>query len=66
MIRSGWSHGTLLAAWIGLDGVLVMPATVLALWKPQADVAVAAVLTVILSGAWYLVHFVVAKERVTT
>lgn len=66
LIRLGWSHGNVLLAWIALNGLLVVPATAVALWKPQADLGVAAVLTVILSGVWYLVHFVVAKERVTT
>lgn len=66
LIRLGWSHGKVLLAWIALNGLLVLPATVIALWKPQADLGVAAVLTVILAGAWYVVHFVIAKERVTT
>jgi len=61
LIRQGWSHGKLLQAWIVLNGLLVVPATAIALWKPQADMGVAAVLTVILAGAWYVVHFVVAK-----
>lgn len=63
LIRQGWSHGKVLLAWIALNGLLVLPATVMAVWAPQADLAVAAVLTVILAGAWYVVHF---KERVTT
>jgi len=66
LIRLRWSHGKVLLAWIALNGLLVVPATVLALWKPQADLGVAAVMTVILAGAWYVVHFVVAKDRVTT
>ena len=56
----------MLVAWIALNGFLVVPATVVALWKPQADLGVAAVLTVILAGAWYVVHFVVGKNGVTT
>jgi len=66
LIRLRWSHGKVLLVWIALNGLLVVPATVLALWKPQADLGVAAVMTVILAGAWYVVHFVVAKDRVTT
>lgn len=66
LIRLGWSHGKVLLAWIALNGLLVVPATVMALWKPQADLGVAAVLTVVLAGAWYVVHFVVAKACVTT
>jgi len=65
LIRLGWSHGKVLLAWIALNGLLVVPATAIALWKPQADMGVAAVLTVILAGVWYVVHFVVPKERVT-
>lgn len=66
LIRLGWSHGKVLLAWIALNGLLVVPATAVALWKPRADMGVAAALTVILAGAWYVVHFVVAKKRVTT
>jgi len=65
LIRLGWSHGKVLLAWIALNSLLVVPAAAVALWKPQADLGVAAVLTVVLAGAWYVVHFVV-KERVTT
>lgn len=66
LIRLGWSHGKVLVAWIALNGLLVVPAMAVALWKPRADLGVAAVLTVILAGAWYVVHFVVGKNRVTT
>lgn len=66
LIRVGWSHRRVLIAWIVLNGLLVMPATATVLWKPRADLAVATVLTVVLTGAWYIVHFVVAKKRVTT
>jgi Fuc2NAc and GlcNAc transferase len=61
LIRLGWSHGKVLLTWVALNGLLVVPATAVALWKPQADMGVAAVLTVILAGAWYVVHFVVAE-----
>ena len=61
LLRLHWSHGRVLLAWIALNGLLVVPAAALALWKPQADLAVAAILTVILAGAWYVVHFVVAE-----
>lgn len=66
LIRMGWSHLSVLLAWIALNAVLVMPVTALVLWKPQFDLGAAAGLTVILAGAWYVVHFVIAKERVTT
>src|SRR6056297_36532 len=63
LIRLGWSHGKVLIAWIVLNGVLIVPATVLALSKPQADIGVAAALTVILAGVWYVVHFVLSNKR---
>lgn len=66
LIRMGWSHRKVLMAWIALNGLLVVPAAVTVFWKPQADLGTAAVLAVILAGVWYVVHFVVAKERVTT
>ena len=66
LTRSGWSHRRVLMAWIALNMVLVVPAMALVLWKPQSDLGVAVGLAVILAGAWYMVHFVVAKERVTT
>lgn len=66
LIRMGRPHQSVPPAWVALDGLPVLPATAMVLWKPQADPGAAAVVTVILAGAWYLVHFVVAKERVTT
>jgi len=66
LIRAGWSHRRVLLTWLVLNGVLVMPATALVLWKPRTDLAVAAFVTIVLGGAWYLVHFVVAKTRITT
>ncbi len=66
LIRMGWSHRRVLLAWIALNAVLVVPITALVLWKPQFELGAAAGLTVILAGAWYVVHFVIAKERVTT
>lgn len=65
LIRVGWSHRKVLVHWILLNGFLVLPATAVVLWKPQIDMVVAAALTAILLGVWYVVHFVVAKERVT-
>lgn len=66
LIRMGWSHRKVLLAWIALNGLLVGPAAGLVIWKPQVDSGAAAVMAVILAGVWYVVHFVVAKERVTT
>ncbi|HKL51474.1 MAG TPA: glycosyltransferase family 4 protein [Wenzhouxiangellaceae bacterium] len=66
LIRVGWSHRKVLLAWILMNGLLVVPATAVVLWKPQIDMIVAAVLAAVLLGVWYVVHFVVAKERVTT
>ena len=65
LIRAGLSHRSVLLAWILLNAVLVVPATALVLWKPQSDLGVAVGMSVILAGAWYLVHFVVVKERTT-
>lgn len=65
LIRIGWSHRKVLCAWILINGCLVVPGTVAVLWKPQLDMIMAAVLAGILLGVWYVVHFVVAKERVT-
>lgn len=65
-IRMGRPNQSVPPTWIALNGLPVVPATAMVLWKPQADPGAAAVVTVILAGAWYLVHFVVAKERVTT
>ncbi len=65
LIRVGWSHRRVLLAWITLNAVLVLPATALVLWKPQYDLGVAAGISVILAGAWHLVHSVVAKELTT-
>jgi len=66
LIRMGWSHQRVLLAWIALNAVLVVPATAVVLWNPQSDLGVAAGMAVILAGGWYVVHFVVANERVTT
>lgn len=65
LIRTGWRHRDVLPARIALMGLPVAPASGMVLWKLQVVKGVAAVVTVVLVGAWYLVHFVVAKERVT-
>ena len=66
LIQMGWSHHRVLLAWIALNALLVVPATALVLWKPQSDLGAAAGMAVILAGGWYVVHFVVSNERVTT
>ena len=66
LIRLGWSHGQVLLVWIALNFLLVVPATLVAFWKPQVETGAAAVLSVFLAGVWCVVRFVVAKERVTT
>ena len=66
MIRMGWSHRRVLLAWIALNFLLIVPACMLALWRPQLGMGIAAALVVLLTGVWALVHFVVAKERLTT
>lgn len=66
LLRLGWSHGQVLVAWIALNCLLVVPATLIAFWQPQGETGAAAVLSVCLAGVWYVVRFVVAKERLTT
>jgi len=63
LIRMNWSHRRVLLAWIALNALLVVPATALVLWMPQFDLGVAAGLTVILVGVWYVIHFVTAKQH---
>jgi Fuc2NAc and GlcNAc transferase len=65
LIRAGWSHGRVLLLWIALNVVLVLPAAALAVRWPEADLGVAAAVAAVLTGGWYVVHFVLAKERVT-
>ncbi|MDT8448965.1 MAG: glycosyltransferase family 4 protein [Wenzhouxiangellaceae bacterium] len=66
LIRAGWSHRRVLVHWVALNGLLVAPAALLANRKPLIDSGVAAAVGIILLGAWYVVHFVVVKERMTT
>lgn len=66
LIRAGWSHRRVLVHWVALNGLLVAPAAMLAYREPLIDSGVAAAVGIILLGAWYVVHFVVAKERMTT
>lgn len=65
LIRMGWSHRRVLLAWIALNALLVVPSCMLVLWRPQLGLGIAAVLVVVLVGVWALVHFVMAKERLT-
>lgn len=65
LIRAGWSHGRVLLLWIALNALLVMPAAALVVHWPEAELGVAATLAAVLTGGWYVVHFIVAKERVT-
>jgi Fuc2NAc and GlcNAc transferase len=65
LIRAGWSHGRVLRLWVALNGILVLPAAALAVYWPEADLGVAAAVAAVLTGGWYVVHFIVARERVT-
>jgi Fuc2NAc and GlcNAc transferase len=64
LIRAGWGHGRLLAFWIALNGVLVVPSAALVIRWPDADLGVAAAVAAILTGGWCFVHFTVGRERV--
>jgi Fuc2NAc and GlcNAc transferase len=65
LIRAGWSHRRVLLLWIVVNILLVVPAAALVLDRPDFDVAVAGIVALVLTGGWYFVHSVVAKERMT-
>lgn len=66
LIRSGWDHRRVLLAWIGLNGLVVAPAALLVTWNTALDLAVSALVAVLLTGGWYVVHFVIHKEDAAT
>lgn len=65
LIRAGWSHGRVLVPWVAMNGLLVVPVAMVAHSRPPVDSGVAAIVGVILLGVWYVIYFVVAKERTT-
>jgi len=56
LIRAGWSHGRVLVGLFGVNLLLVMPAIVVTVRQPAADLAAAAGIAGLLSGVWYVVH----------
>lgn len=63
LIRRGWSHSGVLAAYAAVNLMLVLPAAVLAMRNPGLDFAVALIVGCVLLAAWGWVRCVTEPEN---
>lgn len=56
LLREGWSHGAVLGGLGAVNALVVTPAAMFVMIRPDADFAVALVVACVLAGIWFLVR----------